>query len=125
MSRSETVSALNKPADRYVFVARSKWRLVTIALLLLSVAGLGFGIYLDATVAGRPALVLTVASALLTVGFWGWLQARIPQRIEVDRAIITIVRSGHREQAHPGAGRPDHGHAQGPIHEPRERHVPA
>ena len=46
---------LGKPADHYVFVAPSKTRLVMVALLTIAVAALAYGIYLVATVGGRPA----------------------------------------------------------------------
>ncbi len=43
-------------------------------------------------------MVLTVVMAVLAVGQWTLLQARIPQRIEVEKSVITIIKSGHRER---------------------------
>ena len=86
---------LGTPDDHYLFVAPSKTRLMMIGLLMLSLVALGYGIYVLSTVGGRPAMVLCVGAAVVTVAVWGGLQARIPQRIEVDRAVITIVRNGN------------------------------
>ena len=89
---------LGTPDDHYLFVAPSKTRLMMIGLLMLSLVALGYGIYVLSTVGGRPAMVLCVGAAVVTVAVWGGLQARIPQRIEVDRAVITIVHNGKRDR---------------------------
>jgi hypothetical protein len=89
---------LTTPMGRYVFVAPSVGRKITAALLFLSLGASGLGAYLAAHDAGTPALVLTVAAAVLAVALWASLQARIPQRIEIDRSVVTIIRNGKRER---------------------------
>ena len=43
-------------------------------------------------------MILTAVCAVLLSPCGAPLQARIPQRIEVDRAVITIIRSGERHR---------------------------
>jgi hypothetical protein len=99
MGRSNSATReLHAPAGHYTFVARSPARrLLMIALLFTLLVG-GYTAYVAITGGDKAAVVVTIAAAVLAVCEWTLLQARIPQRIEVDKSVITIIKSGHRER---------------------------
>ena len=81
--------------EQHVFVAPSPGRKVVGLLILLAVGGLAVSL-VELSRAQTPALVAAaVGCAVVLVGGWTYLRARIPQRITVNRAIIEIRRDGH------------------------------
>jgi hypothetical protein len=99
MSRSNSATReLRAPAGHYTFVARSLARRLLMLMLLFTLLFTIYAGYLAVTVGGEAAVVVTGVSAVLAVGEWTLLQARIPQRIEVEKSVITIIKSGHRER---------------------------
>jgi hypothetical protein len=99
MGRSNSATReLRAPAGHYTFVARSLSRRLLMITLLFTVLFAAYAGYTVVTIGGREPVVVTVASAVLAVAQWTLLQARIPQRIEVDKSIVTIIKSGRRER---------------------------
>jgi hypothetical protein len=99
MGRSNSATReLSAPAGHYTFVSRSLARRLLMITLMFTLLFAIYAGYLVVTVGGKDLVVLTVVMAVLAVGQWTLLQARIPQRIEVEKSVITIVKSGHRER---------------------------
>jgi hypothetical protein len=99
MGRSNSATReLRAPAGHYTFVARSITRRLLMITLLASLLVGGYAGYVAATTGGREAVIVTIVLAVLAVAQWTLLQARIPQRIEVDKSIVTIIKSGRRER---------------------------
>jgi hypothetical protein len=99
MGRSNSATReLHTPAGEYTFVARSLMRRLVMITLIFSVLLAGYAGYVAGTVGGRPAVTVTVVMAVLSVAQWTLLQARIPQRIEVEKSVVTIIKSGRRER---------------------------
>ncbi len=96
MARSKTGRELRAPAGHYTFVAPAPWRTLVMITLLFTLLGLVYAVWLLTNGLGDSAMVLAVVMAVLAVGQWTLLQARIPQRIEVEKSVITIIKSGHR-----------------------------
>lgn len=85
---------LRSPVGQYVFVAPSRVRACVLLLSVASLLALGYGL-MQLAEARTPANTATaVTAAVLLVFCWTYLQARIPQRITVHRAIIEIRRDG-------------------------------
>ena len=89
---------LRAPAGHYEFVAPSPMRRIVTVTLWFTLLGLIYGVWLITTVGGDAAITLSIVMAVLAVGQWTLLQARIPQRIEVEKSVITIIRSGRHER---------------------------
>ena len=99
MGRSNSATReLRTPAGHYTFVARSPGRRLLMIALLFTLLIAGYAAYVVFTVGGKAPVVATVVAAVFAVSEWTLLQARIPQRIEVDKSVITIIKSGHRER---------------------------
>ena len=99
MGRSNSATReLSAPEGHYTFVARSPARRLLMITLMFTLLFAIYAGYLVVTVGGKDVVILTVVMAVLAVGQWTLLQARIPQRIEVEKSVITIVKSGHRER---------------------------
>ena len=90
----KTQRELQAPSGRYVFVAPSPMRVVVKVILLLAVVATAWSGLLAVRDQTTSHLVVASVCALVLVGCWVYLQARIPQRITVDRAIIEIRRDG-------------------------------
>ena len=84
-----------KIGEHHVFVAPSPGRKVVGVLILASLVGLGWSLVQLRSSQTTPMAALAVVCGLVAVGGWTYLKARIPQRITVDRATITIRRDGH------------------------------
>jgi hypothetical protein len=99
MGRSNSATReLRAPAGHYTFVARSISRRLVMTSLLFTLLFAGHAGYDAVTVGGKDTVILTVVLAVLAVAQWTLLQARIPQRIEVEKSVITIIKSGHSER---------------------------
>lgn len=86
---------LRSPSGHYVFVAPSRTRAFVLLLSVASLLALGYAL-LELSAVRNPVNIATaVTAAVLLVFCWTYLQARIPQRITVHRAIIEIRRDGH------------------------------
>ena len=99
MGRSNSATReLRAPEGHYTFVARSPARRLLMVTLLFTLLIAGYAAYLIFTVGGKAPTVVTIVASVIAVSEWTLLQARIPQRIEVDKSVITIIKSGHRER---------------------------
>jgi hypothetical protein len=99
MVRSNSATReLRAPAGHYTFVARSLARRLLMITLLFTLLFTAYAGYVAVTVGGSGPVVVAVVLAVVSVAQWTLLQARIPQRIEVEKSVITIIKSGHRER---------------------------
>ena len=94
MARSKTEEVLETPAGHYTFVAPSPGRRVMMITLMFTVLGLIYVGWQVTQGVDQVAVILLVSLAVLTVAQWVLLQTYIPQRIDIDKSVITINRSG-------------------------------
>jgi hypothetical protein len=94
MAESKTQEALATPAGHYTFVAPSPGRRVMMITLMFTILGGIYAGYQITMGAGQLAVVFLVALAVLAVAQWVLLQTYIPQRIDIDKSVITINRNG-------------------------------
>ena len=94
MARTRTSTQPQAPAGHYTFVAPSPGRRIVMLTLMFTVLGLIYMGYQLTVKADDATIGITVALALLVVAQWTFLQACIPQRIDIDKSVITINRSG-------------------------------
>jgi len=83
------------PHANYVFVAPNAGRSLLRLGLLASLVGLCVGGTLVFSERNVVTVLVTGASAACLVVFWALLQARIPQRITIEGAVIQVRRDGH------------------------------
>jgi hypothetical protein len=83
------------PHANYVFVAHNAGRSLLRLGLLVSLVGLCVGGTLAVSQRSFGAVVAAGVSAACLVVFWALLQARIPQRVTVNGAVIEVRRDGH------------------------------
>jgi hypothetical protein len=95
MADSKTEPDLVTPAGHYTFVAPSPGRRMMMITLMFTTLGLIYAGWRATEGAGQPAVIALIGLAVLTVAQWGLLQTYIPQRIEIDKSVITINRNGH------------------------------
>lgn len=96
--KGNTTEELRTPDEKYVFVAPSIGRrLVQIGLLFTALAMIWSSYELMST-GGTEMLALTVGAAILIVAQWTILQAWIPQRIVIEKSVITIIKKTGRTQ---------------------------
>ncbi|MBV9831705.1 MAG: hypothetical protein JOZ82_08910 [Marmoricola sp.] len=94
MARTRTSTEPQAPSGHYTFVAPSPVRRVVMLTLMFTVLGLIYMGYQLTVKADDETIGTTIALALLAVAQWTFLQACIPQRIDIDKSVITINRSG-------------------------------
>ena len=94
MARSDTGNELKTPAGHYTFVAPSPGRRIMMITLMFTLLGLIYAAWQAVNGVGDVAIGACVGLALLAVAQWGLLQTYIPQRIDIDKSVITINRNG-------------------------------
>ena len=94
MARTKTGTQPQAPAGHYTFVAPSPGRRVVMITLLFTLLGLIYAAWQAVNGVGDVAIGASVGLALLAVAQWGLLQTYIPQRIDIDKSVITINRNG-------------------------------
>jgi hypothetical protein len=98
MADSKTQQALETPAGHYTFVAPSPGRRVMMITLMFTVLGIIYVVRQLTLSAERPTIILLIVLAVLAVAQWVLLQTYIPQRIDIDKSVITINRNGHLQR---------------------------
>jgi hypothetical protein len=94
MARTKTNGELHTPAGHYLFVAPSPVRRLVMITLMFTVLALVYLGWEIAAGVGEDTTPTAIALAVLAVAQWTFLQAVIPQRIEIDKSVITINRNG-------------------------------
>jgi hypothetical protein len=99
MAGSKTEHELETPAGHYTFVAPSPGRRVIMITLMFTVLGLIYVTWRITDGADDKVFVSAlVALAVVAVVQWVLLQTFIPQRIDIDKSVITINRNGRLQR---------------------------
>jgi hypothetical protein len=98
MADSKIEPGLATPAGHYTFVAPSPGRRVMMITLMFTALGVIYAGWQVSNGVGDLAVIALIGLAVLAVAQWVLLQTYIPQRIEIDKSVITINRSGRLQR---------------------------